>query len=107
MVLLSFLRALGVLGALARNSNEMLFRFTCEQWSHAFKAAGEACGLGCLGPLTLPQLRHGWAKSSAEQRVQQLWQLEPKIRRRCLAAARSIGETFSGISSTTSMAMVF
>ena len=52
-----------------RNSNEMLFRFTCEQWSHAFKAAGESCGLGCLGPLTLQQLRHGWAKSNAEGRV--------------------------------------
>ena len=89
-----------------RNSNEMLFRFTCEQWSHAFKAAGESCGLGCLGPLTLQQLRHGWAKSNAEGRVRQLWQLEPKIRWRCLAAARSIGETLSGTSSTTSVAMV-
>ena len=86
-----------------RNSNEMLFSFTFEKWSQAFEAAGEACGLGGLGPVTLQQLRHGWAKSSTEHGFQQLWQLEPKIRRRCMAAARNIGETFGGASSSTSM----
>ena len=114
-----------------RNDDETLFSFTYTQWSQAFKAAGESCGLGCLGPPTLHQLRHGGASTDAAAKdrslaeiqqhgrwadprsvrryakggrvTQQLWQLEPKVRRRCLAAARSIGEILSGTLSTTSM----
>ena len=112
-----------------RSGEELLFSFSYTQWSQAFKTAGEACGLASFGPPALHQLRHGGASTDAAAKdrslaeiqqhgrwadprsvrryakggrvTQQLWQLEPKVRRRCLAAARSIGEILSGTLSTT------
>ena len=106
-----------------RGREEPLFSFDYARLSRAFREAGEKSGLGVLGPPTLHQLRHGGASTDAASgskglmeiqakgrwgdarsvrryakggRVtQQLWQLDAKTRRECLAAARAIGGTLT------------
>ena len=109
-----------------------MFEFGYTELSREFKQAGEQCGLAVLGPPTLHQLRHGGASTDAaagnkslaeiQQKgrwtdprsvrryakggrvTQQLWQLTPAVRRKCLAAAKHIGETLRSTLSTSAAA---
>ena len=109
---------------LRRRSPEMpLFDFSYVEWARSFKAAGETAGLGCLGPPTLHQLRHGgvstdaaantkdlaaiqqqgrWADQRSLRRyakggrvTQQMWALPDAVRKRALRETRAIGATLS------------
>ena len=106
-----------------KGKEEFLFEFSYAAFNREFRRAGEAAGLGALGPPTLHQLRHGGASTDAASgkkglpeiqakgrwsdprsvrryakggRVtQQLWLLTPGGRKKCFAAARGIGATLS------------
>ena len=115
-----------------RKGHEPMFEFGYTELSREFKLAGEKCGLAVLGPPTLHQLRHGGASTDAasgskslaeiQQKgrwtdprsvrryakggrvTQQLWQLTPSVRRKCLADAKHIGETLCSTLRTSASA---